>query len=58
MWSKRLITNQENNKAFGIVEKLRKFDIKVKCYQKKSEKNSQKNVTQQRKSLPNKWISS
>ena len=58
MWSKRLITNQENNKAFGIVEKLRKFNIKVKCYQKKSEKNPQKNVTQQKKSRPNKWISS
>ena len=58
MWSKRLITNQENNKAFGIVEKLRKFNIEVKCYQKKSEKNPQKNVTQQKKSRPNKWISS
>lgn len=46
MCSKRLITNQENNKTFGIVEKLRKFNIKVKCYYNKSEKNSQKNVTQ------------
>ena len=58
MCSKRLITNQENNKTFGIVEKLRKFNIKVKCYYNKSEKNSQKNVTQQKKSRPNKWISS